>query len=111
MVLDQFSLRGKGALVIGPPGAPARARAVAPAAGAARRTPPAPPFAKPIQEVSPDEWRRVMDVNLTGVFLACRAAAAPMLSQGSGRIINIVSLLAERGMAKGAARRAAPAGG
>ncbi len=68
------------------------------------------PFAKPLPEVTPDEWRRVVDVNLTGVYLACRAAAGPMLSQGSGRIINVVSLLAERGMVNGAAYCAAQAG-
>jgi 3-oxoacyl-[acyl-carrier protein] reductase len=68
------------------------------------------PFAKPLPEVTPNEWRRVLDVNLTGVYLACRAAAAPMLSQGSGRIINVVSLLAERGLVNGAAYCAAQAG-
>ena len=68
------------------------------------------PFAKPLTEIAPDEWRRVVDVNLTGVYLACRAAAGPMLTQGSGRIINVVSVLAERGMANGAAICAAQAG-
>ncbi len=68
------------------------------------------PFAKPLVEVAPDEWRRVVDVNLTGVYLACRAAAGRMLTQGSGRIINVVSLLAERGMANGAATCAVQAG-
>ncbi len=68
------------------------------------------PFAKPLPEVTPNEWRRVLDVNLTGVYLACRAAAVPMLSQGKGRIINVVSLLAERGMVNGAAYCAAQAG-
>jgi len=68
------------------------------------------PFAKPLPEITPNEWRRVLDVNLTGVYLACRAAAGPMLSQGSGRIINVVSLLAERGMVNGAAYCAAQAG-
>jgi NAD(P)-dependent dehydrogenase (short-subunit alcohol dehydrogenase family) len=68
------------------------------------------PFAKPLPEVTPNEWRRVVDVNLTGVYLACRAAAGPMLSQGQGRIINVVSLLAERGMVNGAAYCAAQAG-
>lgn len=68
------------------------------------------PFAKPLPEVAPNEWRLVVDVNLTGVYLACHAAAGPMLSQGSGRIINIVSLLAERGMVNGAAYCAAQAG-
>lgn len=68
------------------------------------------PFAKPLTEITPEEWRRVVDVNLTGVYLACRAAAEPMLSQGSGRMINVVSLLAERGMVNGAAYCAAQAG-
>ncbi|MCH7999571.1 MAG: SDR family oxidoreductase [Chloroflexi bacterium] len=68
------------------------------------------PFAKPLTEITPEEWRRVVDVNLTGVYLSCRAAAQPMLSQGDGRMINIVSLLAERGMVNGAAYCAAQAG-
>lgn len=68
------------------------------------------PFAKPVAEVTADEWRRVVEVNLTGVYLACRAASRPMLSQGSGRVINVVSLLAERGMANGSAYCAAQAG-
>jgi NAD(P)-dependent dehydrogenase (short-subunit alcohol dehydrogenase family) len=68
------------------------------------------PIAKPLTEIASEEWRRVLDVNLTGVFLACRAASGPMLAQGSGRIINIVSLLAERGMANGSALCAAQAG-
>ncbi len=68
------------------------------------------PFAKPLTEIAPDEWRRAVDVNLTGVYLACRAAAGPMLSQGSGRIINVVSRLAERGMVNCAAACAVQAG-
>jgi NAD(P)-dependent dehydrogenase (short-subunit alcohol dehydrogenase family) len=68
------------------------------------------PFAKPLTEITPAEWRRAIDVNLTGVYLACRAAAGVMLPQESGRIINIVSLLAERGLANGTAYCAAQAG-
>ncbi|HEU4759868.1 MAG TPA: SDR family oxidoreductase [Dehalococcoidia bacterium] len=68
------------------------------------------PFAKPVTETSPAEWRRVVEVNLMGVYLACRAASRPMLSQGFGRIINVASVLAERGMANGAAYCAAQAG-
>ncbi len=67
-------------------------------------------FAKPLPEVMPAEWRRVLEVNLTGVYLACRAAAGPMLAQQKGRIINLVSLLGERGMANGSAYCAAQAG-
>jgi NAD(P)-dependent dehydrogenase (short-subunit alcohol dehydrogenase family) len=36
------------------------------------------PFAKPLAEITPAEWRRAIDVNLTGVFLACRAAGDDM---------------------------------
>ena len=68
------------------------------------------PFAKPLTDITPAEWRRAIDVNLTGVYLACRAAADVLLPQGSGRIINIVSLLAERGLANGSAYCAAQAG-
>lgn len=81
------------------------------------------PFAKPMAEITPAEWRRVLDVNLTGVYLACRAAGEVMLAPGSGgsgfnltevgrggRIINISSILGERGMANGAAYCAVQAG-
>jgi NAD(P)-dependent dehydrogenase (short-subunit alcohol dehydrogenase family) len=68
------------------------------------------PFAQPAAEIAFADWRRVMDVNLGGVFLASRAAASVMLAQGSGRIINVASVLGERGMANGAAYCAAQAG-
>jgi NAD(P)-dependent dehydrogenase (short-subunit alcohol dehydrogenase family) len=68
------------------------------------------PFAKPLAEVSLAEWQRVLAVNLTGVYLTCRAASAAMLAQQAGRIINIVSVLGERGMANGSAYCAAQAG-
>lgn len=46
---------------------------------------------KPFDEISTDEWRQVMDVNLSGVFLCCRAVSGVMRAQGSGSIINISS--------------------
>jgi NAD(P)-dependent dehydrogenase (short-subunit alcohol dehydrogenase family) len=47
---------------------------------------------KPILETTPDEWRRVLDVNLTGPFL-CAQAAAPLMSEaGGGAIVNITSI-------------------
>jgi NAD(P)-dependent dehydrogenase (short-subunit alcohol dehydrogenase family) len=67
-------------------------------------------FAKPIGEISLAEWRRVIDANLTSVFLSCRGAAKKMLEQEGGRIVNISSVLAERGMANGSAYCAAQAG-
>lgn len=45
------------------------------------------------QTLSEDEWQRVMDINLKGVFLCCQAAMAPMIAQRSGRIVNIGSLV------------------
>ncbi|HWC27981.1 MAG TPA: SDR family oxidoreductase [Solirubrobacteraceae bacterium] len=38
-----------------------------------------------------DEWRRVIDVNLTGPFLVCRAALPGMLERGAGCIVNVAS--------------------
>ncbi|MDE2367866.1 MAG: SDR family oxidoreductase [Burkholderiales bacterium] len=37
-------------------------------------------------------WRKVVDANLTGTFLACRHAARQMIAQGSGAIVNIASV-------------------
>jgi NAD(P)-dependent dehydrogenase (short-subunit alcohol dehydrogenase family) len=68
------------------------------------------PFAKPLVETSFEEWRRVQDVNVGGTFLASKAAARAMLEHGGGRIINVASVLGERGMANGAAYCAAQAG-
>lgn len=39
------------------------------------------------------EWRRILEVDLTGLFFVSRSAARPMLAQKSGRIINISSVL------------------
>jgi NAD(P)-dependent dehydrogenase (short-subunit alcohol dehydrogenase family) len=39
-----------------------------------------------------DEWRRVLDVNLTGPFLVCRAALPGMLERGAGTIVNVASV-------------------
>ncbi len=39
-----------------------------------------------------DVWRQALDVNLTGMFLCCQAAAVPMLDRGRGTMINICSI-------------------
>ena len=53
---------------------------------------------KPMMEVTPDEWRAVIDVNLTGAFFGLQAAAGVMIGQGrGGRIINIASQAAKSG--------------
>jgi 3-oxoacyl-[acyl-carrier protein] reductase len=51
----------------------------------------------PIWELSDEDWRRVIDADLTSVFLCCRAAVRVMLGQGSGRIINIASIAGKEG--------------
>jgi 2-deoxy-D-gluconate 3-dehydrogenase len=54
-------------------------------AGIIRRT--------PAVDYSDADWDAVVGVNLNGVFTACRAAGKHMLARGSGKIINIASLL------------------
>lgn len=47
---------------------------------------------QPSEELGDDDWRRVLSVNLDGVFYSCRAAGRLMLRQGSGSIINTGSM-------------------
>ena len=47
----------------------------------------------PAAEHADEDWDAVLRVNLDGVFTACRAAGRHMLRRGSGRIVNIASLL------------------
>ena len=56
------------------------------------------------------EWKNVVDVDLTGVFLCSRAAARIMIEQRSGRIINMASLSGQRGGTGRSAYGAAKAG-
>jgi NAD(P)-dependent dehydrogenase (short-subunit alcohol dehydrogenase family) len=51
----------------------------------------------PIWELGDEDWQRVIDVDLTSVFLCCRAAVKVMLRQGSGRIVNIASIAGKEG--------------
>ncbi|HEY1999115.1 SDR family NAD(P)-dependent oxidoreductase [Paraburkholderia sp.] len=48
-------------------------------------------------ELEPDVWRRVIDVNLIGPYLTCRAIVPQMLKQGYGRIVNIASVAGKEG--------------
>ena len=47
---------------------------------------------KPILETTPEEWNRVLAVNLTGPFLATQAAAPIMAEGGGGAVVNITSI-------------------
>ncbi|MBI3961235.1 MAG: glucose 1-dehydrogenase [Deinococcus sp.] len=48
---------------------------------------------KPITELSDEEWRQVMDTNLSGPFYLCRALAKNFMERRYGRVINIGSIL------------------
>ena len=52
----------------------------------------------PLAEASPEDWRSIIDVNLTGVFHGCRAAAPHLIRQRAGKIINLASVLAAVGL-------------
>ena len=45
-----------------------------------------------LHETGEDDWQRVLDVNLNGVFYTCRAALAPMVRQGRGKVITVASM-------------------
>jgi 3-oxoacyl-[acyl-carrier protein] reductase len=51
----------------------------------------------PVDELSPDGWDRVMDVNLRGAFLCAQQALRIMKEQGGGRIVNMGSLAGQVG--------------
>jgi NAD(P)-dependent dehydrogenase (short-subunit alcohol dehydrogenase family) len=53
---------------------------------------------RPFLEIPVDEWRRVMDVNVLGMFLAARAAVPKMRESGGGAIVNISSGTVFRGV-------------
>jgi NAD(P)-dependent dehydrogenase (short-subunit alcohol dehydrogenase family) len=57
-----------------------------------------------------EEWRRVIDVDLTGVFLCCRAVVPVMREQRYGRIVNIASVAGKDGNPNACAYSAAKAG-
>ena len=48
----------------------------------------------PLAEASLDDWRAIVEVNLSGVFYGCRAAAPYLIRQRSGKVINLASVLA-----------------
>jgi NAD(P)-dependent dehydrogenase (short-subunit alcohol dehydrogenase family) len=64
----------------------------------------------PTQEYPLEAWDKVLAVDLTGVFLCCRAVLPHMLAAGSGRIVNIASIAAKEGNARAVAYSAAKAG-
>ena len=63
-----------------------------------------------VDEMSEAVWRRVIDIDLTGVFLGCKRAVREMLPRGRGRIINMASVAGLNGTGGGAAYIAAKHG-
>lgn len=66
--------------------------------------------AAPLEEQSPDDWQQILAANLLAPAQVARAAAQPMKARGYGRVINVVSILAARGVANTSAYAAAHAG-
>lgn len=64
---------------------------------------------KPTWEYPVAEWRKVMDVDVNGVFLGCRAVVPHMLETGYGRIVNIASVAGKEGNPNAPAYSAAKA--
>jgi 3-oxoacyl-[acyl-carrier protein] reductase len=50
-------------------------------------------------EITEDDWRRVLAINLDGAWRACRAAARPMAFQGYGKIVTVSSIEVKLGVA------------
>jgi len=58
----------------------------------------------------PSEWRRIVEIDLVGVFLCARAVLPSMLAHGYGRIVNIASVAGKEGNPNASAYSAAKAG-
>ncbi len=72
------------------------------AAGATKRV--------PSLQMTDEDWTRIIETNLTGVFRSCRVFGAPMVAQGYGRIITIASLTSFVGMFEVAAYTSSKSG-
>ena len=64
----------------------------------------------PVVDYPIEEWKRVIDIDLTGPFLCCRAVVPRMVTAGYGRIVNIASVAGKEGNANAAAYGAAKGG-
>jgi NAD(P)-dependent dehydrogenase (short-subunit alcohol dehydrogenase family) len=64
----------------------------------------------PLVDYPVEEWQRVLSINLTGIFLCCRAVAPLMIRQNYGRIVNVASIAGKEGNPNACAYSAAKAG-
>ncbi len=67
-------------------------------------------FAKPFVQIAGEEWDEVLSRNLRATFLLCQEVGGRMVERGYGRIVNLISVLAERGMINGSAFSVSQAG-
>lgn len=65
---------------------------------------------KPSLEVTPEEWRRTIDIDLSGIFFCCQSAARRMIGNGGGVILATASMWGLASSARRAAYCAAKAG-
>jgi 3-oxoacyl-[acyl-carrier protein] reductase len=65
---------------------------------------------KTLWEYPPDDWRRVIDVNLNGTYYCCRAVVPHMLKNDYGRIVNISSVAGKEGNPNASAYSTSKAG-
>ena len=63
-----------------------------------------------VSEITPEQWRQVIDTNLTGVFYCCHAAIPHLKQRGGGYIINISSLAGKNPFKGGSAYNASKFG-
>jgi 3-oxoacyl-[acyl-carrier protein] reductase len=64
----------------------------------------------PVVEYPVEQWKRVIDIDLNGPFLCCRAVVPHMVKAGYGRIVNIASIAGKEGNPNAAAYAAAKGG-
>ena len=57
-----------------------------------------------------DDWKQVIDINLIGIFLCCRAVVPQMLQKNYGRIVNVASIAGKEGNPNASAYSASKAG-
>ena len=67
-------------------------------------------FFASVADITPDQWRQVIDTNLTGVFYCCHEAVPHLKKRGGGYIINISSLAGKNPFKGGSAYNASKFG-
>ncbi len=67
-------------------------------------------MSRPVVDYPVEEWRRVVDIDLNGPFLCCRAVVPHMVKAGYGRIVNMASVAGKEGNPNAAAYAAAKGG-